>query len=180
MDQEAIYILSTARLGLRRWAPSDLEPFCQMNQDPEVMRYFPRLYTPEESAGMIKRIDAFFDETGYGLYALELRSTGEFIGYTGFSRPSFEHWFTPCTEIGWRLKQDAWGRGYATEAALACMDHGFRTLELNEVYSFTAVLNTRSEKVMQKIAMIRLGEFDHPKVEAGHPLQRHVLYRKTL
>jgi [ribosomal protein S5]-alanine N-acetyltransferase len=169
-------IISTERLGLRRWVDSDVEPFVRMNQDTEVMRYFPRPNTAVETIAFITRINTFFDEYGYGLFALELKATGEFIGYTGFAKPRFESWFTPCVEIGWRLKRDAWGQGYAMEAAKACLDYGFKELGLDRVYSFTALSNTPSERVMQKIGMERVGEFDHPMIEAGHPLQRHVLY----
>lgn len=176
MEQSPSHILSTDRLRLRRWIDADVEPFVRMNQDAEVMRYFPRVNTAEETMAFLTRIEAFFDEYGYGLFALELKATGEFIGYTGFAKPRFESWFTPCTEIGWRLKKEAWGQGYATEAATACLDHGFRELGLNRVYSFTALSNTRSERVMQKIGMERDGEFDHPMIEVGHPLRRHVLY----
>ena len=125
---------------------------------------------------MVQRISAFFDENGYGLYALELRSTGEFIGFTGFTKPAFDAWFTPCIEIGWRLRQECWGQGFATEAARACLDHAFQKLALDKIFSFTAVPNTRSEKVMQRIGMIKLGEFDHPRVAPGHRLRPHVLY----
>ena len=177
MDRSSSYIIETLRLGLRRWVAADLPPFIRMNRDAAVMQYFPHLYSPDESVAMVRRIDAFFDANGYGLYALELRSTGAFIGYTGFARPSFDSWFTPCVEIGWRLRHEAWGQGYATEAALACLDHGFGPLGLKEVFSFTAVLNTPSQKVMQRIGMARLGEFDHPRLEPGHRLRRHVLYK---
>ena len=176
MNRSPSNILSTARLKLRRWVDSDVEPFVQMNQDPEVMRYFPRPNTAEETMAFITRINTFFDEHGYGLFALELKATGEFIGYTGFAKPRFESWFTPCVEIGWRLKRDAWGQGYATEAARACLDYGFSQLGMQKIYSWTALSNTPSERVMQKIGMERVGEFDHPMIEAGHPLQRHVLY----
>jgi ribosomal-protein-alanine N-acetyltransferase len=148
-----------------------------MNQDPMVMRYFPRLATPEESGAMVKLINAFFDEHGYGLFAIELKATGDFIGYTGFTQPGFESWFTPCTEIGWRLRKEFWGQGYATEAAKACLECGFGQFGLKEIYSFTAVLNTPSERVMQRIGMTKVGEFDYPKVEEGHPLRKHVLYK---
>jgi ribosomal-protein-alanine N-acetyltransferase len=147
-----------------------------MNKDPAVMQYFPRVYTEDESIAMVGRIGAFFDEHGYGLYALELRQTGEFIGYAGFAKPTFDSWFTPCIEIGWRLRQEYWGSGLATEAARACLEHGFQKLGLVEVFSFTALLNTRSERVMQRVGMTRLGEFDHPRMEPGHPLRPHVLY----
>ena len=176
MSQFPTHIISTARLKLRRWTDSDIAPFVRMNQDAEVMRYFPRPNTAEETMAFTQRIETFFDEHGYGLFALESKATGEFIGYTGFAKPRFESWFTPCTEIGWRLKREAWGRGYATEAARACLDYGFQTLGLDRIYSFTALSNTPSERVMQKIGMERTGEFDHPMIESGHPLRRHVLY----
>jgi RimJ/RimL family protein N-acetyltransferase len=178
MSQSSSYILSTPRLGLRKWIDSDLEPFVRMNEDPEVMRYFPRPMTAEESKVFISRIEKFFHEHGYGLFAIEVKATGEFIGYTGFAEPRFEAWFTPCTEIGWRLKQEAWGRGYASEAASACLDYGLQQLHMEKIYSWTAMSNARSERVMQRIGMQRVGEFDHPMIEAGHPLSRHVLYTK--
>jgi len=176
MSQDTSYLLSTVRLGLRRWRPSDLGPFTRMNQDPAVMEYFPGMMTPVETAAMVERIDAFFERNGYGLYAMDLLSTGEFLGYVGFARPSFESRFTPCVEIGWRLHREAWGRGYATEAASECLRHGFDRLGLEKIYSFTATMNTRSERVMQKIGMSKVGEFDHPLIGEGHVLRRHVLY----
>jgi ribosomal-protein-alanine N-acetyltransferase len=176
MEKDQYYLITTARLGLRRWQPADLEPFTRMNKDPVVMEYFPRLMTAAETAEMVERIDSFFDQHGYGLYAMDLRSTGEFLGYTGFAQPSFESWFTPCVEIGWRLKKEAWGRGYATEAAGACLSHGFSAIGLTKVLSFTAAVNIRSERVMQKIGMTRVGDFEHPAVVPGHVLRPHVLY----
>jgi RimJ/RimL family protein N-acetyltransferase len=170
------YILSTERLGLRKWTAADEEPFIRMNQDPAVMEFFPRPMTPAESIAMMGRIAVSFETHGYGLYAVELRATREFIGYTGFARPSFDSFFTPCIEIGWRLRKEAWGHGFATEAANACLRYGFGVLRFHRVYSFTALLNTRSERVMQKIGMRQTGEFDHPGLEEGHALRRHVLY----
>jgi RimJ/RimL family protein N-acetyltransferase len=171
------YILKTGRLSLRRWIAGDEDGFIQMNQDREVMEFFPRTLTPAESLAMIDRIRAFFESNGYGLFAVELCATREFLGFTGFSRPSFESYFTPCTEIGWRLKKAAWGKGYATEAASACLRYGFDELHMDKIYSWTAVINTRSERVMQKIGMTRAGEFDHPGIEPGHALRPHVLYQ---
>jgi RimJ/RimL family protein N-acetyltransferase len=140
------------------------------------MKYFPNTLTGDETVAMIQRIRLFTDTHGFGLFAVEKKSNREFLGFTGFAKPSFESHFTPCIEIGWRLKKEAWGNGYATEAANACLDYGFRVLAFDKVFSFTSILNMNSEKVMKKIGMTKIGEFDHPKIEPGHSLSRHVLY----
>lgn len=112
---------------------------------------------------------------------LEKKDGGTFLGIAGLLRPSFEAHFTPCVEVGWRLAVDAWGRGYATEAAQACLDHGFEALSprLEEIFAFTVPGNARSRRVMERQGMQHdpAGDFDHPKLPAGHPLRRHVLYR---
>lgn len=108
---------------------------------------------------------------------MEVKADGGFIGYTGLHHAVFDTDFCPCLEIGWRLRAEAWGKGYATEGAQACLDYAFDTLHLPEIYSFTSLPNKRSERVMQKIGMQKVKEFDHPLVPCGHPLLRHVLYR---
>jgi RimJ/RimL family protein N-acetyltransferase len=178
MELSDQYLLRTPRLGLRRWKAADLEPCAAMNADPAVREFFPSgLMTREQSAEMIGRLEEHFDQYGYGFYALDVLDTGEFIGFTGLSHPTgLDAWFVPCVEIGWRLRREAWGRGYATEAALVCLRHGWEVLGLQKIYAYTAMLNVRSARVMQKIGMTLAGEFDHPKIESGHPLQRHVVY----
>jgi ribosomal-protein-alanine N-acetyltransferase len=173
------YIIITPRLQLRQWLPSDIPPFTTINKDATVMQYFPNTLTDEETLQMITRINTHFEEHGYGPYAVENKLTKEFLGYTGFAIPTFESYFTPCIEIGWRFKKEAWGQGFATEAAIACLRYGFETLGFDKVFSFTAVINTKSEKVMQRIGMTLVGYFDHPKIEKGSVLCRHVLYRIT-
>jgi RimJ/RimL family protein N-acetyltransferase len=170
------YIISTERLGLRRWIETDIEPFAKMNSDAEVMRYFPRTLTGKETLELVQRIHLHFEKNNFGLFAVENKSTGEFIGFTGLSIPAFEAFFTPCIEIGWRYKKEVWGQGYATEAANACLKYGFNTLGFNKIVSFTSAINVRSEKVMKRIGMIKVGEFNHPKVEETNLLCKHVLY----
>ena len=170
------YIFSTERLNLRRWIYSDILPCIEMNEDNEVMKFFPKTQTADETLAMVQRINARFEENGFGFYVVEEKSTKYFLGFTGFGIPTFESFFTPCIEIGWRFKKDAWGKGYATEAAAGCLRYGFETLQFDKIVSFTSVLNTNSEKVMQRIGMIRIGEFDHPLIEPGDSLCRHVLY----
>jgi RimJ/RimL family protein N-acetyltransferase len=173
--------LTTDRLLLRPWTDADREPFAAMNSDPAVMEHFPALMTREESDAFVDRIGAQLAEWGFGLWALEVRDTGRFIGFTGLSRPSFEAHFTPAVEIGWRLSKEAWGNGYATEAARAALAYGFGPAGLDEIVSFTATTNLPSQRVMQRIGMTHdeSDDFDHPRVPAGHRLQRHVLYRIT-
>lgn len=153
------YIISTERLGLRRWIESDIIPFMQMNKDAEVMKYFPKTLTDEESFELVQRINLLFDKNSFGLFAVESKLTKQFIGFTGFSIPTFDAFFTPCIEIGWRYKKEAWGQGFATEAAKACLKYGFDTLQFDKVVSFTSAINLNSIKVMQKIGMTKAEEF---------------------
>ena len=169
-------IVETARLFLRTWKESDLQPFVRMNQDPQVMEFFPTVLSPEDSEGLYKRISTFMEEKGWGLFAVESRQTHEFLGFIGLSVPGFTAHFTPCVEIGWRLDRRFWKQGYATEGARACLDYGFSLLKLNEIVSFTSKLNTRSIAVMERIGMRYQGDFEHPNVVQGHPLKTHVLY----
>jgi ribosomal-protein-alanine N-acetyltransferase len=169
--------LQTERLLLRRWRDADREAFARMNADARVMEHFPAVLTRAESDAMVDRIEAHFAEHGFGLWAAELRATGEFIGYIGLAMPRFEAHFTPCVEIGWRLAAEFWGQGLATEGARAALRVGFDDLGLNEIVSFTVPANLRSIRVMEKLAMRCDGEFEHPLLPEGHRLRRHVLYR---
>ena len=175
----AILQLESARLILRQWHNDDLEPFAEMCDDERVMRYFPRRLSRLESASLIGRVRGHFLEFGFGLWALERKDTGAFIGYTGLNTVGFDAHFTPAVEIGWRLAHDHWGLGFASEAAWTALGAGFSKLELDEMVSFTSTLNVPSEKVMQAIGMRRdaKDDFNHPKLEEGHPLRPHRLYR---
>jgi len=172
-------IITTERLILRLWKPEDAEPFYQMNQDPEVLRYLIGPLSRERVAEFMVDMNAGFAADKYCLFAVEEQASGAFIGFVGLSRPRFEAHFTPCVEIGWRLAADYWGKGYATEAARAVLAYVFDVLKLEEVVSFTVPDNIRSQRVMNKIGMIRdlHGDFMLPKLPAEHRLARHVLYR---
>ena len=179
MDAQKIL---TDRLLLRAWVPEDREPFAAMNADPEVMEYFPSTLDRSESDELVDSIMTGFEGSGFGLWALELREGGHFIGFTGLSVASFEAPFTPAIEVGWRLARWAWGEGYATEAATAALDFGFSRAGLDEVVSFTTVSNLRSQAVMKRLSMTHdpTDDFEHPGVPLGHRMQPHVLYRISL
>ena len=171
--------LHTKRCVLRQWKNSDLAPWAEMNADPEVRRYFPKLLSAEQAAAEAGRCRAAIDQRGWGLWALELPGELPFAGFVGLMPLHFDAPFVPAVEIGWRLARVAWGRGYATEAAHAALQFAFTTLALPEVVSIAVPSNAPSLRVMARIGMARdaAGDFDHPRVEAGHPLRHHVLYR---
>jgi ribosomal-protein-alanine N-acetyltransferase len=154
-------------------------PFARLNADPRVVRFLPGPLSRAESDARADRIEAHFEEHGFGFWAVELPGITRFVGFIGLAVPRFEAHFTPCIEIGWRLDADHWDRGYATEGARAALDFGFTALGSNEIVSFTVPGNLRSRRVMEKLGMTRSpGEdFDHPILPEGHPLRRHVLYR---
>jgi RimJ/RimL family protein N-acetyltransferase len=164
------------RVLLRPWRAADLEPFAAMNADARVMAHFPAPLSRAQSEAMMTRMQAHIDARGWGNWALDV--DGRCIGFVGLTVPGFDAHFTPCTEIGWRLAFDAWGHGYATEAARLALAHGFGVLGLDEIVSFTALANVRSQGVMRRLGMGHdpADDFDHPRLP-GHPLQRHVLYR---
>jgi RimJ/RimL family protein N-acetyltransferase len=143
------------------------------------MEHFPERLSRRQSDDLVERIEAGFEANGYGLWALEARASGEFVGFTGLAPATFDAHFTPAVEVGWRLARSAWSNGYATEAAQAALAFGFGEAGLAEIVSFTTVANTRSRAVMERIGMAHdpAEDFDHPGIPAGHPQSRHVLYR---
>ncbi|MEU5666817.1 GNAT family N-acetyltransferase [Streptomyces longwoodensis] len=169
--------LRTDRLVLRPWRESDLVPWAAMNADPEVRRHLGDLLTREQSDASVARFRAEFEERGYGWWAVEVRSTGAFIGFAGLDRVDDGLPFAGV-EIGWRLAREAWGKGYATEAARAVLDFGFDTLGLPEILAVTTATNLRSQAVMRRIGMTRDpdGDFDDPTAPEG-PLRPQVLHR---
>jgi RimJ/RimL family protein N-acetyltransferase len=171
--------VTTDRLTLRGWRDDDEPRVLALSTDPEVMRHFPRHATAAEAYELVSRHRALLVAGRPGLFAVETREEQTFLGFVGLAEPRFEASFTPCVEIGWRLVRSAWGHGYATEAARAVLRHGFETLRLPEILSFTATVNLPSIAVMRRLGMhTDPGEdFDHPAVPAGHPVRRHVLYR---
>lgn len=152
-----------------------------MNADLAVMEFFPEPLTRQQSDDLIEKIEAGFEVNGYGLWAVELLATGEFVGFTGLAVPELEAHFTPAVEVGWRLARSAWGHGYATEAAQAALRFGFERVGLVEVVSFASAGNARSRAVMERLGMTHdpADDFDHSSLPAGDPLRRHVLYRAT-
>ncbi len=172
-----IYELETARLRLRQWTSDDKVPFAQLNADERVMEFFPSTLSRLESDALAERITGAIAQRGWGWWAVEVKDKHPFIGFVGISVPSSDLPFNPCVEVGWRLDYPYWGNGYATEAAQAAMSFGFEVLELDNIVSFTALTNQRSQAVMQRLGMQRSPQtFIHPSVPADSDLQEHCLY----
>lgn len=179
--------LHTDRLLLRRFRDEDRDPFAAMNADPRVMEHFVTPMDREASDAFVDRIERRRDERDYSLWAVEVlddpafvtSGAERFIGFVGLWDATFDAPFTPAVEVGWRLATEAWGHGYATEAAIASVDDGFARVGLDEILSFTAVDNHASRGVMERIGLVRDpdGDFDHPAVPESHPVRPHVLYR---
>lgn len=171
--------IKTKRLVLRPWREDDLEACAKMNGDARVMEYFPSTLTREESDQFARRHTAMIEKQGWGFWAVSIPGQADFIGCLGLVPVLFDAHFTPAVEIGWRLAYDYWNQGYATEGAMAALKYGFETLHLDEIVSFTALSNQRSQNVMKKIGMVRdeKDDFEHPRLAEGHPLRTHALYR---
>lgn len=172
-------ILKTDRLILRTFEERDIDPMSLIDQDPKVCEFLPGIGNREKTAQGVHGIMNHYHDHGFSLYAVELKSTGEMIGWCGLMIPAFKAHFMPSVEIGWRLASSQWNHGYATEAAKAVLQYAFENLQLNEVVSFTVPNNIRSRRVMEKIGLHHNpdDDFEHPKLEKSHPLCRHVLYR---
>ena len=171
--------LETDRLVLREWLEEDLEPFAAMNGDPAVTEFLSSPLERSASDALVGRIREHWTSDGIGLWAVERRADGAFLGFTGLTPPNFVAAFTPCVEVGWRFATFAWGQGYATEAGAAALRFGFDERQLDEIVSFTTVANVRSRAVMERLGMSRdpADDFDHPNLPPDHPLRPHVLYR---
>lgn len=172
------YLFTSHRLGFRNWKESDLHPMAEINADQEVMEFFPGTQSEQETLNFIKRMQKQFSEKGFCYFAVDILDGGEFIGFIGLSEQVFEADFTPCIDIGWRLKKREWGKGYTGEGAKACLDFAFHQLKIDKVYAMAPAVNHRSEKVMKKIGMKKVKTFDHPKLLNDTRLRECILYQK--
>ncbi|BBG28837.1 GNAT family N-acetyltransferase [Zymobacter palmae] len=169
--------LETKRLTLRQWTTPDIAAFNTMSANPEVMRYFPAILTQEQSTQLALSLQGDIAKQGWGLWAVALKETGEFIGFTGLRHQTGDIPLSPFIEIAWRLDERFWHQGYASEAAKAALSFAFRELDAPTVLAFTTCTNAPSIALMQRIGMRKLNQdFKHPLLDRNHPLADHVLY----
>jgi RimJ/RimL family protein N-acetyltransferase len=170
------YLFKSERLGFRNWTKNDLTEFAKINADLEVMEHFPKPLTEKETAEFIDRLKTHYLKNGYNYFATETLHSGELIGFIGLAFQDYKTDFTPATDIGWRLKKSAWGKGFATEGAKKCLEFGFNKLNLDKIISICTEKNSKSEHVMRKIGMEKIGEFNHPKLKEYPEYEKCICY----
>lgn len=173
------YIFNSERLGFRKWRNEDLEEFAKLNSDEDVMEHFPNTLSKKEVEKLIDKLRNHFAKNGFTYYAAEILETNEFIGMIGLAFQDYKTTFTPAIDIGWRLKRNAWGKGYATEGGKKCLEYAFNELGINKIISVCPIKNNKSQNVMKKIGMTKKGEFNHPEM-INHPAyEKHFCYEIT-
>ncbi|WP_255673744.1 GNAT family N-acetyltransferase [Mangrovimonas futianensis] len=170
------YIFKSDRLGFRNWTEEDKSKMGMINSDPKVMEHFPSIPTQKQTYEFIDRMRDQFSKNGFCYFAVDKLENNEFIGFIGIAEQTFESDFTPCVDIGWRLAQAEWGKGFATEGAKKCLEFGFNEMGLEKIKSICPEINTRSEKVMKKIGMKKSKSFNHPLLFEYKELEKCVLY----
>ena len=170
------YIFRSERLGFRNWTDKDLADFAKINADLEVMEHFPKSLSEKETMEFIERLKKHYDKNGFNYFATEILESGELIGFIGLAYQDYNTDFTPAVDIGWRLKKSAWGKGYATEGAIRCLDFAFNELNLKKVISTCTENNYKSEHVMKKIGMEKTRRFKHPRLKEYPDYENCICY----
>ena len=165
MKTNRSHLFKSERLGFRNWESSDIEPMSEINSDEKVMEFFSRTQTKEQTIEFIDRMQKQFAEKEYCYFAVDKLEDNVLIGFIGINLQTFESDFTPCIDIGWRLKSSEWNKGYATEGAKRCLEYASKDLGIKKVYSITPVVNLKSEKIMLNIGMKKVKYFIFPALK---------------
>lgn len=170
------HLFRSERLGFRAWRGADQAMMAAINADPEVMRFFPGTVAAEQTNAFVERMQVHLEQKGFCYYAVDDLWDGGFIGFIGMMVQEYPAAFTPCVDIGWRLKRAYWGQGLATEGARRCLDHAFTDLGMTEVLATAPLVNRPSIRVMEKVGMGPRGTFIHPYLVNDPRLKECVLY----
>lgn len=170
------YIFKSERLGFRDWLKTDIEIMAEINSDSAVMEFFPCIQSKEHTIEFVDRMKKQLAEKGFCYFAVSKLENNEFIGFIGLSEKTFESDFTPCIDIGWRIKREEWNNGFATEGAKKCLDYAFTQLSVEKINAIAPKINLKSEQVMKKIGMRKVKNFNHPMMADNEKLQECVLY----
>ena len=153
------YIFKSERLGFRNLRNEDLEEFAKLNSDEEVMEHFPKILSKKEVEKFIEKLRNHYAKNGYTYYATEILETKEFIGMIGLAFQEYKTNFTPAIDIGWRLKRNAWGKGYATEALAETVDFIFNELNKRRIVTSIDPRNIKSIELMQRLGFRKEAHF---------------------
>ena len=140
-------LVETERLLLRGWRPEDFQAYAELLSDPDVATFIGGVQQPNDAWRNMATVIGHWAMRGYGFWAVERKADGAFIGRIGLWQP--EGW--PSLEVGWTLARAFWGHGYATEAARASLDYGFRNFAVERLISLIADDNVRSQAVAERI-----------------------------
>ena len=175
----------TARLILRDWQAGDVARFAAVTNTPAVMRWLGPVMDAERLASFEERILDYAARYGHTFWLVERKEdgghlAGEVLGFCGLKRINAEGASFPGeVEIGWRLREDAWGHGYAREAASASLDLGFNRFGAEEIFAITIAENTGSWGLMTRLGMRRRGDLDFADPRFSPPLSDIIVYSLT-
>lgn len=177
MNDTKKYIFTTDRLGFRNWNLTDIDKMHEINSDEKVMEFFPNIPTRGQTEEFIERMKKQYENKGFCYFAVDKLDNNEFLGFIGLSEQTYEAGFTPCVDIGWRIKSSEWNKGFASEGAKKCIAYALNELKLENVYSIAPKINTKSEYIMTKIGLKKQYEFEHPLLTNNDKLKTCVLYK---
>jgi RimJ/RimL family protein N-acetyltransferase len=177
MKEKEKYLFTSERLGFRNWRLGDIDKMHEINSDEKVMEFFPCIPTKEQTTEFIERMKKQFEDKGFCYFAVDKLEDNDFIGFIGLSEQTYDADFTPCIDIGWRIKSSEWNKGFATEGAKRCLSYALDNLKLEKIYSIAPKINIRSEHIMSKIGLKKQYEFEHPLLANDERLKYCVLYK---
>ena len=176
--------LETGRLVVRDWEDGDVAPFLRVTNTPAVMRYLGGVMDDAKADAAMARLASYASNFGFNLWILERKAdgghlSGEMLGFCGLKRANIEPGPQGDIEIGWRLREDSWGHGYATESARAVLAHAFEGLAAPHVIAITVPENKPSQQVMRRIGMTPRPDLDFAPESKWAPDERLVVFAIT-
>ena len=155
--------LETERLILRDWREEDWAPFWQATNTPAVMRWLGGVADEDSMASARARLEKYRSDFGHTFWVMERKEDSAILGFCGLKRCTDENGPFGMMEAGWRLREDAWGKGYAKEGAIATLDAGFNQFGAEEIIALTLEANKASWGLMRRLGMKRRPELDFPE-----------------
>ena len=167
----------TDRLILRDWRDEDWPRFFAVTNTPAVMRWLGGLLDADGMAATRARVEGCAAQHGHCFWVVERKADGELLGFCGLKRADAPNsTVTGMPEIGWRLREDAWGQGYAKEAAIPSLSLAFDRFGAEEVVALTVVNNTASWGLMERLGMRRRADLDYPDPRYDPPWRDTIVY----